>query len=422
MVTTSSSSSPSPSPSSLGECFQPFGDHLQNPYPFYARLRREEPVTWSPSLGAWLVTRYEDVRAVLRDPETFSSANALRPVFRFYPGTLEELRRGFPMVPSTVDSDGRTHRRLREPLTRALTPEKVAALEPFIRERAEALVDGFAADGSAELMNQYAYPLPVEVIAELLGVDPGDRTRVTVQSYQAASLISAELPEPRQREAAAGMVELMHLLMWYADERWRRPRDDLVSQVVTTLVGRPDGEPLSLEVQSELVWHLLGVMVAGHTTTSSLLGTGLLHLLEDRSRWLLLCEQPELIFAAVEEMARFDPAVQSFFRVTTRPATVGGVHLEAGAELLLLYGSANRDEALCEHPEEFDVARQPTRHLAFGMGLHACVGAGLARTELRISLETLTRRLPNLQLDPYQEVRIRPGLNHRGPWALHVTW
>jgi cytochrome P450 len=164
------------------------------------------------------------------------------------------------------------------------------------------------------------------------------------------------------------------------------------------------------------------VMVAGHTTTSSLLGTGLVHLLEDRSRWLLLRERPELIPGAVEEMARFDPAVQSFFRVTTRPAEVGGVRLEPGTELLLLYGSANRDEALCEHPEEFDITRAPTRHLAFGMGLHACVGAGLARTELRVSLETLTRRLPDLRLDTDQEIRIRPGLNHRGPWWLHVTW
>jgi cytochrome P450 len=405
---------------SLGERYQPFGVHLQDPYTFYALARRTEPVFFSPALEVWVVTRYDDIRAVLRDPETFSSLNALRPVVRFHPGTIEELRKGFPMVPSIPSSDGELHRRLREPLTRALTPEKVAALVPFIRERADALVDAFVADGHAELMGQYAYPLPVEVLAKLLDLDPSDWASVTHQSYESVAMISSDLPEAEQAEAARQYVAFQHLLTGYIEARRKAPRDDLISQVVTALAPGPG--PLSFEQQAELVVCLSSVTFAGHTTTSSLLGTGVWHLLSDRERWELLRERPELIPGAVEEMARFDPAVQGFFRVTTRPATVGGIELPAGAEVLVLYGSGNRDEALSERPGEFDVTRSPTRHLAFGHGLHACVGAGLARTELRVALETLTQRLPAMRLAAGRSVEIRPGLNHRGPWALHVEW
>jgi cytochrome P450 len=405
---------------SIGEAYQPSGEHLQDPYPFYARARHEEPVFFSPALNAWVVTRYEDVSRIIRDPDTFSSGNALRPLVQFHPASLQELQKGFPPVPSTVDSDGELHRRLRAPLARALSTERVSALEPFIREHANALIDEFVDDDRADLMERYAYPLPVEIITELLGIDPQDRAAVAVQSYSSAEMVSAQLSEPEQAAATREFVAFQHMLAGYIQRRRAQPRDDLVSAVIAALA--PGEGELSFEQLAELVWHLIGVAIAGHTTTSAVLGNGLRHLLSDRRRWELLCERPELIPGVVEEMLRYDPSVQSFFRVTTRDVTVGDVAFPAGTELMVVYGSANRDETQFERADEFDVTRAATRHLAFGGGVHLCVGSGLARKQLQVSLELLGSRLPGMRLVAGQEIRVRPGLNHRGPFALLVEW
>ncbi|HKE99323.1 MAG TPA: cytochrome P450 [Actinomycetes bacterium] len=405
---------------SLGEEYQPSGEHLQDPYPFYRRARQEEPVFFSPALNAWVVTRYEDVSRIVRDPDTFSSGNALRPLVQFHPASLEELQKGFPPVPSTVDSDGELHRRLRAPLARALSPERVNALEPFIRERADALIDGFVDDDHADVMARYAYPLPVQIITELLGLDEQDRAAAAEQSYASAEMISAQLSEDEQAAATREFVAFQHTIAGYVQRRRAQPRDDLVSDVVAALA--PSEGELAFEQLAELVWHLIGVAIAGHTTTSAVLGNGLRHLLSDRRRWELLCERPELIPGTVEEILRYDPSVQSFFRVTTRPVSVGGVDLPPGTELMVVYGSANRDESQFERADEFDITRAVTRHLAFGGGVHLCVGSGLARKELQVSLELLSSRLPGMRLVPDQEVRVRPGLNHRGPYALLVEW
>jgi cytochrome P450 len=409
---------------SPGEVYDPTSAHVQDPYPFYAQARREEPVFYSSRLGAWVVTRYDDIVWVNRHPELFSSANALRPVVPFAPAAGAELAKGVPFRHTTLDSDGAPHRRFRAPLTRLLSPEQVAAFEAFIRERATALVDGMASGATrrAEWMRQYAYPLPVQVIGHVMGIDPSDMAAIERDSYRIAQVLGFGASEAAQVDGAQGWVAVQNTIARYVRQRRQQPRQDLISQDVAALV--PGHGLIPEEVFPEVVWHLVGVVIAGHTTTSSLLGTGLWHLLRNRGQWELLCQHPELIPGAVEELARYDSAVQGFFRVATGPVTVGGVYLAPGAEVLVLYGSGNRDERLVKDPDRLDVTRPGSKHLGFGWGPHLCVGANLARAEIRITLETLTRRLPNLRLadGERQNVRIRPGLLHRAPWRLDIGW
>jgi cytochrome P450 len=194
----------------------------------------------------------------------------------------------------------------------------------------------------------------------------------------------------------------------------------LLSEVVAALAA--DDGPLSLEQEAELARVVMGLFVAGHITTSGLVGNGIRHLLSHRDQWELLCDRPELVENAVEEIARYDTPVQGFLRITTQPTTLGAVQLPHGAEVLLLYASANHDQALCQHPEVFDITRRPTRHLAFAAGRHTCVGAGLSRRELAATLRTLVRRLPTLRLVPDQEFQVQGMLTAHGLRALHVTW
>jgi cytochrome P450 len=410
----------SQSPSRLGATYDPLGADLADTYPFYARARREEPVFFAPRFQAWIVTRYDDVVTVLRNPEVFSSANALRPLVHYYPATLAELGKGYPLGLTAVGSDGADHQRLRAPFARGLSPERVNAVTQFIHEQANALVDRFIDDGNAELMEQYANPLPFRVIAYLVGVDEADMDEAYAGSVAHALLNLSQLPEGEQLQAARGSVAFQRMMARYIADRRAAPRDDLASEVVTALA--PGTDPIPLEQEAEVIWALVGLVLAGHTTTSGMMGSGIRHLLSHRDQWALLCQQPELVRNAVEEIARYDTSVQGFFRITTKEATLGAVRLPAGAELMLAYGSANRDEALTSQADTFDITRPPTRHLAWATGPHRCVGAGLARAQLAATLAVLTKRLPRLRLSGDEGVELRPSLAMRGPRALFVDW
>jgi cytochrome P450 len=404
---------------SLGGVYDPFGEHLQNPYPFYARARQEQPIFFSQAIKAWVVTRYEDVREALLKPEIFSSANTMRPLTLLYPATLAELLKGYLPARGLIESDGNAHRRLRVPVARALS-RRVEAVEPVIQRHADELVDGFAVNGSADLMSQYAYRLPVNIIAHLVGLDPRDLDVAYAGSYGGNMVVAARLSEPEQAAAAHDMIAFHQMCRRYVYARHAEPRDDLLSEVIAALV--PADGPLSLEQEVEVARVIMGLFVAGHITTSGLVGNAIRHLLTRRDQWELLCSRPELIDNAVEEIARYDTPVQGFLRVTTKPTTLGGVELSSGAELLLLYASANHDQVLCNRPEVFDITRQPTRHLTFAAGRHTCVGAGLSRRELAVTLRTLVRRLPSLRLIPNQEFEIQGMLTAHGLRSLHVTW
>ncbi|MEV7980948.1 cytochrome P450 [Streptomyces sp. NPDC086519] len=392
-------------------------DLMRDPYPLYTRARAAQGLVWVPELDAWLVARDEDVREVLRRTGEFSSANALRPDVMPAPAALAVLGGGFGGRPVVVTSDGERHQLLRAPLLRALSPARIAAAVPYARERAAALVDGFVTEGRVELMSAYATRLPGEVIGRIVGLDPADVPLVVHGGRRAEELLFRPLPEAGQVAAAEDVVAMQHVL-----DRYTHPREDLATDIVAS-VAEPGHAELPLEQRHEAVAHLQNLLIAGHLTTTALIGTTVLHLLGHRRQWELLCERPDLIPAAVEEAARHDGALQGFRRVATRPVTLAGTELPAGAELFVAFGAANRDASRHPRPDTFDITRTaPARHLAFGFGAHACVGAQLAREQLRITVEELTRRLPDLRLTRGRPVTMRPTLIHRSPEELHLTW
>ncbi|MEU9704839.1 cytochrome P450 [Streptomyces sp. NPDC047981] len=399
-------------------------DALQrDPYPLYARARQAEGLTFVPELDAWLVARDADVREVLLRPEDFSSARSLRPDVLPSPAAFGVLARGFAARPTVVSTDGAAHRRHRAPINRGLSAARVAALTPYAAEVATALVDGFAADGRTELMASYAGRLPGAVVGRLIGFAPEDVPTAVHGGHRAEQLLFRPLPEDEQLAAAEDVVALQHLLDRYARARHADPRDDLCSLMVASVAT--DGSPeLTVDQRAELVANLQNLLIAGHLTTTALIGTTLLHLLRHRDQWELLRSRPDLIPGAVEEAIRYDTAVQGFRRTTTRPVALAGTELPAGATVFVAYGSANRDEARHPDADTFDITRPagPTRHVGFGHGAHGCPGSQLARAQLRITLELFTRRFPGLRLAEDEEVVMRPTLIHRSPLELPLEW
>ncbi|MFI6901604.1 cytochrome P450 [Nonomuraea sp. NPDC050394] len=386
----------------------------RDPFPTYEAARREPGLTFVPELQSWLVSRYEDVREVLGRPEDFSSEGALRPDHLPRRAALSELVKGFGGRPAVLSRDGEEHRRLRRPLVRGLSPARVATAAPFIARRAAELVDAFAADGRVEWMSAYARPLAADVIGHLMGLDPADVRPAVEAGNRAEDLLFQPMTDDEQAAAARDIVRLQHLLDDYARARRKEPRDDLTTEMVRALA--PGTALLTTEERNEIVSNLQNLLLAGHLTTTALIGSAVHHLLRDRAQWETLCARPELIPAAIEETARFEAPVQGFRRTVTRPLTFAGTELKAGDAVFVSYGSAGRDGT-----GGFDITRPPTRHLGFGHGVHGCPGSQLAREQLRITLEELMRRLPGIRLEN-PEVTMAPTLIHRAPEALHLVW
>lgn len=411
---------------------------LRDPYPLYDRARRAPGLTHVPEFDAWLVARDADVREVLCRPDDFSSANALRADVMPAPAALAVLGAG-PGRKVVVTSDGAEHRRLRAPLVRGLTPARVAALLPYAAECAESLVDAFAEDGRAEVMEAYAHRLPGQVIGRLIGFEPQDVPPAVHGGVRLEELLFRPMSEEEQLAAAQDVVAGQRILDAYVRERYAAPRDDLCSELVRSLAGYDGDGPgtgerggpgtgsgageLTPARRRDLVADLQNFLLAGHLTTTAMIGTALLHLLRHPRQWELLCAEPARIPAAVEEIARYDTALQAFRRITTRPVTLAGTELPAGAALLVAFGAAGRDGARHPRADAFDIARAPAgSHLAFGLGAHGCPGSRLAREQLRLTLELFTRRFPGLRLSAGEPVTMRPTLIHRSPQALHVRW
>ncbi|MFJ8079869.1 cytochrome P450 [Streptomyces sp. NPDC096205] len=402
------------------ELLDRLGEMHRDPYPHYERARQTDGLVRVDELDAWLVARDADVREVLGRPEAFSSANALKPDVLPSPAALAVLAGGFPDRPHVVVSDGDLHRRLREPLVRGLSPARVAAVAPYIAERAAALVGEFAGQGSVELMSAYARRLPGEVIGRVVGLDPADVPAVVEGGQRFLELVFLPLPEEEQVAAAEAVVRMQHLLDGYARDRRARPREDLCTDIVVDVAGEGTAE-LTLDQRHETVSHLVNLLLAGHLTTTGLIGTTVLHLLRHPAQWELLCKEPDRVPAAVEEAARYDTALQGFRRVTTCPVNLSGTELPAGADVFVSFGAANRDAAAHARPDEFDITRAPGRHLSFGVGAHACVGKGLAREQVQATLRELTSRLPSLRLAGDRPVTMLPMVL-RSPQELHLTW
>jgi pimeloyl-[acyl-carrier protein] synthase len=363
-------------------------EFLADPYPTYHRLRAEDPVHQSP-LGFWVLTRYEDVSAVLRDPRFIKEPLAALVAARFG----ADVPRGMGL--SMLDRDPPDHTRLRALVSKAFTPRVVEGLRPRIRQIVDGLIVRAQAVGTMDLIEEFAYPIPVNVICEMMGVPVQDHERFKGWSLDIArGLDSVWLPpdsEVPRRSAAA-----RHAISGYFREliaaRRASPRGDLLSALIA---AEEAGDKLSEE---ELVATCILILIAGHETTVNLIGNGVLALLRHPDELDRLRRTPALITSAVEELLRYDGPVQRTARVASDDATIGGRTIRTGDMVMPFIGAADRDPAQFPDPDRLDLSRGDNRHLAFGWGIHFCLGAPLARVEGQIAIDALVRRLPRLAL------------------------
>ena len=356
----------------------------EDPYPQYRALREADPVHRSPFLNMWVLTRYEDVSLVLRD-QRFSADRTKLEGFQ----ALE----GFQPVRSLLSLDPPDHTRLRTLVTKAFTPRVVEQL----RAQAQAIVDGAldraASHGEMELIEDLAYPLPVAVIAGMLGVPRDDWPRFREWSrVLVGSLDPVALPDSDQIAAVRAAEDaLSEYLSGVVAERRREPQDDLISALIAV---EERGDVLN---ERELLVMLNLLLVAGHETTVNLIGNGMLALLRNPEQLALLRRRPELLENAVEELLRFDSPVQLTGRIAAEGCEVGGREIGRGQLVLTLLGAANRDPQQFPDPDRLDLTRSPNQHFSFGRGIHFCLGAPLARLEGRIALGSLVSRFAELR-------------------------
>jgi pimeloyl-[acyl-carrier protein] synthase len=385
-----------------------------DPYPFYSRLR-DDPVHWGlpPALGpdgAWYVSRADDIQAGLRDSSFVRELRNVAP----------ERMISFPdeimpfialMRRMMLFRDPPDHTRLRRLVNRAFTPRTVAALEPSIQKIADELCADLTE--TTDLIAGYAFPLPVTVIAELLGVPDADRDKVRTWS---AALVTAIDVRPNLDDLPAAVAAGMEMAGYLGDvvaARRAEPRDDLLSALVA---AEEDGLQLTAD---EVIATAILLLIAGHETTVNLIANGMIALLRHPDQLETLRADRSLDAGAVEELLRYDSPVQLTGRFVAEDMTWGGRDLRRGENIVFLLGSGNRDPAATPDPDRLDVTRDPRPHLSFGGGIHFCVGAGLARAEARIALRTLIERFPTIELAT-DEITWRDMIAIRGPDELSV--
>lgn len=352
-----------------------------DPFPHYARLRAEAPVAWNEKVGFWAVSTYAEVVEVSSDPERFCSGKGI---------LLFEIGAQYQTPPTMMHTDPPEHTRYRALVQPGLRPSLVAALEPRVRARARALVEAIEPGTTVDFAQGVAVPLPVQIIAELLGM-PEEVWDRFYEWSEATVPGATDWPEERKQ---ALRDEMSAWLLGTARERRGAPEPhaDIISVLANVEVG---GERLT---DAELTMFLVQLLVAGNETTRNMLTGGLVALAERPDQWARLVADRSLVGPGVEEMLRFTTPVIAFMRTATRDTVLGGHPIAAGDPLLLLYASANRDEAeFGPTADRFDVGRRPNHHVAFGFGPHFCIGAALARLEGRVLLEELLDRFSSVE-------------------------
>ncbi len=387
-----------------GVTYNPLSPRVyHNPYPTYAALRAKDPVHWSPVMDSWVFSRYEDVDAILRDPKRFSNDARTRQSPR--------ARRAGTVGtddPSMLFLDPPDHTRLRALVSKAFTPRAIEALTPRIRTIMEELLDHIEDSASFDAMEAVAFPLPVIVIAELLGVPTEDRAQFRVWSDQRARALEPNMTASEREIAVDAGHKLDAYFLRIITARRAEPRDDLISALVAV---EEAGDKLT---EQELLILLRLLLVAGNETTTNLIGNGLLALLRHPEQMQTLRRNPSLMPAAVEELLRYDPPVQLDGRTTLEDVEFAGRRLTKGQSIVLLIGSANRDPDVFSHPERLDVSRSEASNISFGRGIHHCLGAPLARIEGRIAFEAMLERFAELRLltpqPPFKDNIVLRGL------------
>jgi unspecific monooxygenase len=389
-------------------------DFIADPYEDYAEFRRSAPIVYDEATDHWLVSRYEDVDALLRD----------RRFGRTYLHTATHEEMGRPAPPDwhapfwdlinagILDMEPPDHTRVRSLVSKAFTPRFVEGLRPRVQAIVDELIEGIAGAGEVDLLPTFAEPLPVTVIAEMLGVPPADQHLLRPWSGDIVKMYELNPPVSSQEDAVRACIEFSDYLRHLARERRVQPRDDLISRLAQVM---DEGSGLT---EDELVGTCVLLLNAGHeaTVNSTLLGWWALFRHPDRLKELRA--DPGLLPTAIEELLRFQTPLPMFERWVLESFELHGVEVPKGAELGLLFDSANRDPAVFDRPEELLLDRRPNPHLTFGAGIHFCLGAPLGRLELQTSFRSLLDRFPDLEL--VEEPRFKPNYIIRGLEGLRV--
>lgn len=407
-------------PSQIASDFQPFSSsYLQNPYVFFDKARNTEPVFYSPEYNYWVITKYNDIEAVFRDPETFSPENARHPVTPICPAAAKVRdQQNVSIEPSLVDESSETHKHHRKIFGTAFTPKRVNQMEDRIRDIVNRYIDQFINDGQAELVSQLLYEVPALAIFLFLGASDEDAVFVKKLGSDRAIVNWGAPSETEQIAMMNGMGEHWEFTKSLVDRAFDNPGDNYLGD----LVRIHQDDPTVFTVN--YLYNVMFLMqFAGHETTTQATANGLRHLLSDRKQWEMLCDEPDLISNAVEEILRIDTSIFGWRRVTTKDTVIGGINIPKGERILLMMGSGNHDEAVFPEGSTFDATRKNARkHLGLGLGAHFCMGAPLARLEMRVILEQLTSRLPHMNLLADQHWEYLPTLVFRGVQKLNVEW
>jgi cytochrome P450 len=388
---------------------------LRDPYPSFAVARAEAPVFFSERFGMWSVTRQADLLDVLRDNEGFSNSRAL-PIYD-PPAALRERMPEYPWARSILLQDDPKHRVARRVVQAPFTPRNVKTHALAIRDLANHLLDPWLERGTIDILNDYALPLSLGTIGHLIGVSENDFELMRRSIDSVFRLMSMAITDEDEILVHATVVaDFVDYLSELAEDRRANPREDFTSVMVQT--PDPDGSPQSTE---QMVKHLFSLLTAGFDTTAQMMTHGIADALEHPEQWQALVADPSLIEGAVEEMLRHRTLVKRIFRVANRDVEVGGVTIPQDSLVSLLLASANHDEAVYDEPRRFDIWRQP-EHLAFGRWKHFCPGAPLARLEMKITLETLTERLPDLRIAEGQAVSWKPDIRLDAVNEYRLEW
>jgi cytochrome P450 len=409
--------------------FNPFDpETLQCPFPHYARMRAEAPVLKVGTLGMYLVTTHELVLEVVRDPKTYSSqfgAATMPMPSADRDRLLEVIADGYPRVATMLTADQPEHTRYRRLVAKAFSPREIAALEPEIRAISTMLIDSWIDKGTVEFVDAFAVPLPVRVIARALNVPDERLADFKRWSDDSIAGIGTNLSLEGRIASERGVNEFQHYFADQLDQRRRHPQDDLLTKLLN---ARIDDDESDVDVDDkraldvpEMLSIIQQLLVAGNETTTKML-TEMMRLLGERpDEWAAVRADPSRVDLVVEETLRLSTPTQGMFRLVTRDTNLGGVDLPAGSRIVIAFCSANRDEALFDDPDEFAPGRENLReHVAFGKGIHYCLGANLSRLEGRVALQELSRRIGSFRLADSNRYEYFPSFMLRGLTSLDL--
>ena len=393
-------------------------EFYHNPYPVYHELRAEDPVHWSEIMGSWVLTRYDDVVATMRDPLRFSNAGRHALSLDRLPEVVRKKAKPIydHYAVGLIHTDPPDHTRLRALVSKVFTVRAMESMRPRIQAIVDDLLDAVQCDGEMDVMRDLAYPLPVAIISQILGIPAEDHDRFRYWNDGVNELTATG--RTTETNIERGLPRFLHLrayLKRLIEQRRRDPQDDLLSALVTV---EEDGDRLG---EDELITTYQTLITAGFETTMNLIGTGLHTLLRHPEQLERLREQPALMESAVEELLRYETPFQRNWRVAAQDVELGGKLVKRGQLVAQMLGAANRDPSIFPEPDRLDITRQSGRHIAFGYGIHFCIGAPLARIEADIAFNSLLRRFPALRLQD-DEVDWREEIVFRGLNSLMVQF